>query len=67
MENNPHVLIVGAGELGQALAGCLRKDNEVSLWDTDLTKVTDQGTRALKDMVPSSGFCIALHPVVGDA
>lgn len=62
MENNPHVLIVGAGELGQALAGCLRKDNEVSLWDTDLTKVPDQGTRALKDMVPSADFVLLCIP-----
>ncbi len=62
MENNPHVLVVGAGELGQALAGCLRKDNEVSLWDADPAKVPDQGARALKDMVPSADFVLLCIP-----
>lgn len=51
------VVIVGAGEIGSALARLIRKSGvEVELWDKDVTKVPDQ--KPLAETVPSASAVI---------
>jgi glycerol-3-phosphate dehydrogenase (NAD(P)+) len=54
--DNPHVLIVGAGKLGQALGACLRANgkNKIFFWDIDPTKVVNE--RPLHEAVSLADF-----------
>jgi glycerol-3-phosphate dehydrogenase len=57
----PRILIVGAGELGQALGGYLRaKGNKISFWDTDPSKASDK--RPLHEAVPFADPIILCVP-----
>ncbi len=57
----PHILIVGAGELGQALGGYLRaKGDDVLFWDIDPSKSSDR--RPLHEMVPLANFVFLCVP-----
>jgi glycerol-3-phosphate dehydrogenase (NAD(P)+) len=59
--DTPKILIVGAGELGQALGGYLRaKGSDISFWDTDSSKVSDR--RPLREMIPSVDFVFLCVP-----
>jgi glycerol-3-phosphate dehydrogenase (NAD(P)+) len=53
---HPHILIVGAGKLGQALGACLRANGKekISFWDTDPTKVVNE--RPLHEAVSLADF-----------
>ena len=57
----PHILIVGAGELGQALGGYLRaKGRMISFWDTDSSKASEK--RPLHEVVPLAEFIFLCVP-----
>lgn len=57
----PRILIVGAGELGEALGGYLKKKgNSVFFWDTDPSKNSDE--RPLHEIIPLAGFIFLCVP-----
>jgi glycerol-3-phosphate dehydrogenase (NAD(P)+) len=50
-----HILIVGAGRLGQSLGGYLRaKGDKISYWDIDPAKIVNE--RPLHEVVPLANF-----------
>ena len=58
---NSRILIIGAGELGQALGGYLgAKGCKISLWDADSSKSTDE--RPLHEIVSSIDFVFLCVP-----
>ena len=62
------ILIIGAGEIGTALAEVLKNKAVVDLWDYDLSRVPDQ--KPLEQTVPAADYiflCVpsqAMRPVV---
>lgn len=62
MDNKPHVLVVGAGELGRALGGYLRAGNEVSFWDADPEKMQGEKPEPLQGAVPAADLILLCVP-----
>jgi glycerol-3-phosphate dehydrogenase len=60
--DTPHILIIGAGELGQALAGHLRPKGVVSLWDVDPSKTPGQKPQPLSKVIPAADFVLLCVP-----
>jgi len=59
--DSPQILIIGAGELGQALGGYLRaKGDAVSFWDINSSKIVDP--RPLHEIIPMADFVFLCVP-----
>ena len=56
------ILIMGAGGLGQAVGEVLSRENEVSFWDVDPTKVPGGQARPLQELLPGAGFILLCVP-----
>jgi len=58
----PKILIIGAGELGRALASYLREKGSVLLWDVDPEKMPGGKLRPLKEVISDAAFVLLCVP-----